>query len=318
MATTVLPSLTRKRRATPGLRWWHAVPRLPGRVAVLMYHRVHPDPHVLNVHPERFAAQMALLRELGEPIALGDLVDRLRSGFPLPSRAIVVTFDDGYRDNATHALPILKAHGIPATFFLTASHVGTRTPLWWDRVRLGLRGPLEVAQAWPELGRPTGTRGTEIDRVIRELKKLPTDRRLALIERICRPVDGGDRLMMTWDEVQTLLQAGMEVGSHTFTHPILARTEPAEARREIAHSKTFLEERLGVPIRHFAYPNGGRGDFTPAQKAMVAAAGYESAVSTVEGLVSRRSHPFALERMGIDGYHSLTRFALKVLGWREA
>ncbi len=130
---------------------WLASRFAPG-IRILMYHRVNEAPEYdqLNVSPERFDAQMAHLRRHCEVLSLAAAVTRLRHASPpvQPGRpSVVVTFDDGYRDNLVHALPILRKHDVPATIFITTDFTEQRlhhprygaSPgrlhLDWDEVR---------------------------------------------------------------------------------------------------------------------------------------------------------------------------------------
>lgn len=292
----------------------------PGRVPILMYHRVHPDRDVLSVSPERFALHMRVVRECFAPLSLSELTLHLRRGRPLPPRALVVTFDDGYRDNYTHAFPVLKAYGIPATFFVTTGLIGERRHFWWDRVRQGLKPEAAVSAAWPELGdRLRGrSRAEQVALVEEALKRVATVEARDRLELLCAPVVPETRGTMTWAELKEMAEAGMEIGSHTVTHPILANQDPAEAAWEVRHSKEVLERELGREVAHFAYPNGGRDDFSPALMRQIEAAGYVSACSTLEGFVSKRSDPFSLERIGIYSNLNVPAFLLKLAGIRRA
>lgn len=280
------------------------------RALILMYHRVHADPHVLSVSPERFEAQIRFLKEFCHPLSLSELVEALRHGRRLPPRSVVVTFDDGYRDNYTHAFPVLQAYGIPATFFVTSGMIQADQYFWWDRIQQSLKPPEEVAAQWPAVADALGEREREaqVAVVTEALKEVPTHAARELIERICEPSRPPERQTMTWDEIRVMADAGMEIGSHSVTHPILSRQALEEAAWEVRASKETIERELGRPVRHFAYPNGRSCDFPAELIAHLEACGYESAASAVEGAVTRRSVPFALERIGIYHDPSMRRF----------
>jgi peptidoglycan/xylan/chitin deacetylase (PgdA/CDA1 family) len=127
-------------------------------VPILMYHAVAPDPNDatrgLSVTPEAFAAQMELVGDLGlTPVGTADLAARWRAGRPLPSRPVLVTFDDGYAGVHRHALPVLAKHGFTATLFVSTGWLrgphdtggALDTMLDWDQVR-------ELAAAGLEIG----------------------------------------------------------------------------------------------------------------------------------------------------------------------
>lgn len=287
---------------------------LPDRVPILMYHRVHPEPYELCISPAQFEAQMRFLREAFQPVSLTRLVWHLKKGESLPDRAVVVTFDDGYLDNYTHALPLLLAYGIPATFFVASGHIEETRSFWWDRIRRGLRSEAEVIAAWPAIASALRDqpRSEQIQRVTEALKLLPSAEAAELIPLIARPAQPSQRETMTWSELGAMQAAGMEIGSHTVTHPILARQPFEEASWEILHSKRVLEDRLGSSVLHFSYPNGRPCDFSAQLVSVLKAAGYESACATVEGPVNRHSDRFALPRIGIYHSHRLRHLLLKL------
>lgn len=109
-----------------------------------------------------------------------------------------------------------------------------------------------------------------------------------------------DRLM-DWSGVKEWLAAGNEVGAHTRTHPRLTAIPLAEAREEIIGSKKILEDRLGIPIRHFCYPYGS---FNAALRDIVAEAGFDTAVTTKPGLHQPADDPLTINRLGARA-HSL-------------
>jgi len=104
--------------------------------------------------------------------------------------------------------------------------------------------------------------------------------------------------MLSWEEIEEMVEGGVEIGSHTLDHPVLSRLTVAEAERQIVESRDRLAARLNRPIRFFSYPNGKREDVTSAVQELVRAAGYRGAVSTIEGRARASSDPFLLERVG--------------------
>ena len=230
------------------------------QVRVLYYHSISDAPIRSSVSPAAFAAQMEQLAQHYRVLSLSEAVDRLASRRPVPDRSVVVTLDDGFRDNHEHALPVLTRLAIPATVFLTVGYIGT------DRL-------------------PTLTR----------------------TDFMPRPLD--------WGQVKDMQARGVEFGSHTLTHPMLATVTADVARREIAESKRVLEDRLGAAVPFFCYP---RGDFNEAVQRMVSASGYRGACSTLPGLNSPRTNLYALRRTYISRHDSITEFAKKMAGASDA
>lgn len=285
----------------------HAYPSTrAGRLLILIYHRVRPcrDPMFPGeVDACRFDWQLSLLRRYCRPIELRDAVRGLRDD-SLPPRSVAVTFDDGYADNVTVALPILQRHGIPATFFIAPGFLdGGR--MWNDSIIEAVRrAPGEsldltnFGQGVVPLG-PEAARGRIAESIIGAVKRLAPQIRLDHVNQLCRrigidlPVD----LMLTTDQVRLLANAGQEIGAHTMTHPILRTLSDDVARAEIQLSREALERITGRPVRAFAFPNGRPGDdYTARDCDLVRDLGFEFALSTRPGAASSRSDVYQLPR----------------------
>jgi peptidoglycan/xylan/chitin deacetylase (PgdA/CDA1 family) len=287
----------------------HALPATrASRLLILIYHRVPERPDAmfqLEICAERFDWQMALLRRHCHPIGLGEGVRRLREG-TLPPRAVAVTFDDGYADNATVALPILQHYAVPATFFVATAFLdGGR--MWNDTVietvrradghELDLRGlGLEIEA----LG-DAAARGTLAQKILRTVKHLHPAERLAKVEALREQIGAPlpDDLMMTTAQVCRLAEAGMEVGAHTVNHPILRTLPDEQATAEIRDNRARLEQITGRAVTAFAYPNGRPGDdYTRRDRDLVESLGFDHAVSTTLGAATAQSDLFQLPRFG--------------------
>jgi len=277
------------------------------RLSILIYHRVLPEIDEIfpnEVTAQRFDSQMALLRQTFNPLPLTEAVARLMAG-TLPSRAACITFDYGYADNLTLALPILQRHGLPATFFI-APHYLNGGRMFNDTVIEAIRSSREDAidlstlgLGQHVLGSPQAKR-TAISKVLPQVKYLPLDEREDKVMALARMVSDQplpNDLMMTTAQLKGLHAAGMEIGGHTARHPILAKLDDSAAQKEIANGKEFLECLLGEKIKLFAYPNGKPGlDYLPHQASIVRKLGFDAAVSTQPGVATRASDPFQLPR----------------------
>jgi peptidoglycan/xylan/chitin deacetylase (PgdA/CDA1 family) len=280
-----------------------------GRLSILDLHRVEAAPDPLfpeTMDAARFDALCGWLRSLFNVVPLTEAVARLQSG-TLPARALAITFDDGYADNHDLALPILQRHGLTATFFIATGFLdGGR--MWNDTIiesfrttpstKLDLRDLLGAESAVYRLEN-TMARRAALDDVIGRVKYLPVPQRLALVGRIAERARARlpDDLMLTSTQLVALRRAGMQIGAHTMTHPILATLDRQAASAEIAGSKRFLENLLGEPITLFAYPNGKPGeDYHAESVAAVRSAGFDAAVSTTRGAADRSTDPFQLPR----------------------
>jgi peptidoglycan/xylan/chitin deacetylase (PgdA/CDA1 family) len=256
------------------LRWVHR--RRRPHILVLAYHRVTPDDDMaacaypaMHVAASTFRAQLRALRQMYRVIPMTELQALLQGARPLDAPVAVITFDDGYRDNARVALPILIEENLPATFFVSLDFVDRARPFWFDRlaVAAGACGSATAATLGAEAGLPprlvaalvaSQPFAQRVRAAAAYLKTLPDGEREAVVAALERavsvPAAGAEP--MTWDEVRGLRAAGMQVGAHGVRHGILTRMPAAEARREIADSVTAIAERVGAPVTEFAYPNG--------------------------------------------------------------
>jgi peptidoglycan/xylan/chitin deacetylase (PgdA/CDA1 family) len=277
-----------------------------GRLSILIYHRVLVQRDLLfpeECDVQHFDEQMRQLVACFNVIPLSEAVRALGRG-TLPPRAACITFDDGYADNADVALPILRRHGLPATFFVAAGFLdGGR--MWNDTVielvRCAPGESLDLSKIG--LGRfkigDVPQRRKTIIHLIDKLKYSPIEERQAKVDEMCAliPVIPPDNLMMTSDQLRALHAAGMEIGGHTVNHPILARTEDSLARSEIANGKEMLEAIIRGPVQIFAYPNGKPGhDYLCQHPKMVKRLGFDAAVSTAHGTATFGSDVYQLPR----------------------
>jgi peptidoglycan/xylan/chitin deacetylase (PgdA/CDA1 family) len=277
-----------------------------GSLLVLMYHRVFAqrDP-LLAEEPdaETFAAHMDLVRSLFNVLPLSEAVDRLKAG-ALPPRAACITFDDGYANNLTVAAPILAARKLPATVFVTTRYLnGGR--MWNDTVIETVRHASEELDLTKlGLGKyvldSMDARRAAVDELLKKLKYLEPSARLERVDAIAAHV-GADLprdLMLTDGQVRELRGAGIEIGAHTLTHPILTRTDDDRAREEIRRSKLELEDIVGERITTFAYPNGRPAvDYSAQHVAFAREAGFTAAFSTAWGRADRRTDLYQLPRV---------------------
>ena len=264
------------------------------RLSIFIFHRVltRIDP-LFPGEPDvrRFNEVLSWIARWLQVIPLDDAVSRLRNG-SLPARAAAITFDDGYADNATHALPVLQHHAMTATFFVATSFLdGGR--MWNDSVIEAVRAfrgdRLDLSPAG--LGSycldSLDQRRIAIDTLLGRIKYLgPRERHEAVahvIDRVQARLP--DDLMMRSDQVLALKKAGMQIGAHTCSHPILARVPDSHALSEISRSKETLESLLDEAVGLFAYPNGKPNtDYAARHVAMVRQAGFAAAVSTAPGV----------------------------------
>lgn len=290
-----------------------------GRLSILLYHRVLAVADEYNgwdVTAQEFEQQMRVLRERLAPLPLAEALDRLATR-SLPPGAVCVTFDDGYADNADVALPILQRTGVPATFFVATGYVdGGR--MWNDTVAEAIRhwkdAALDVGWGPIPVTTPADKRAA-IGQVLQRWKYLPLAERGARADELARSanVPRHATLMMTSEQIRGLRAAGMDIGAHTVSHPILAGIDDRDATREIVESRRFLTDLLREPVPLFAYPNGKPGrDYGARDVAAVRDAGFRAAVSTAWGVAASDADLFQLPRF-TPWDRSPFRFSLRLI-----
>jgi len=226
-------------------------PVLSALVPILMYHSVRPIDFKttnafvssLTLPPTEFERELIYLKSRGfTSITLQDLAQHLKGELPLPSKPVILTFDDGFQNDYQYAFPLLKTYGFTGTFFIITGLIGH-----------------------PEY--------------------------------------------MTWGQVVDLERSGMEIGSHTITHPDLTRMTPVVRDSQLTESKQTLEEKLGVPITALSYPGGAFNDDVVAAARR---AGYDVAVTTRYGATPPAGKPMEVSRLRIQGTDQLGAFKWKI------
>jgi peptidoglycan/xylan/chitin deacetylase (PgdA/CDA1 family) len=230
------------------------------KVGIVLYHSVRRDV---------FESHLKILKRNYNLIPLDSLTEALCTGDwgPIPSNAMVITFDDGVKD-LYELRGLLATNGVPAMVYLVSDLVGTHRHFWFNEIQ-----DLQVVE---------------------QLKREPNRERLAYLRSHAGYTDHkeyDDRQTLSIDEVSDLMTCGVEFGCHTASHPILPACEDLVAEQEIVAAKTELERRIGSPVEHFSYPNG---DYTARDEELVRRAGYRSARTTDRGLNYRGTSPYHL------------------------
>ena len=291
-----------------------------GGMQILLYHGVRPQKDLISADirqkhvPEAtFRRQLAWLKQHGRCVSLESVLAMLRGEEPWDARAFAITFDDGYANNAAVAAPILKEHGMTATFFLTTGFLDGTHRLWVDRFETAFH---KLAANQPAKDRARG------DTKLREqMKRVPVEERERVLQQMeadAGPVAWPDLYRaMTWDDARRLQNDGFTLGAHTITHPNLSRCSTEEQEAEIITSKQRIEKETGKPCLHFAFPNGQPGDWDETTLDIIRQAGFESCSTTVDGPVGRTSDPLLLPRITVDSGDDFLKFRLTVNGWRS-
>jgi len=278
---------------------------------------------------ERLDEYMCYLVRHFRVVSLDELEFDLRHNLVRPS-TVAVTVDDGYRDVFTLAAPVFRRYRIPASLFVVSDFVGGGRWIWTDRFRFVFdqapRGRVDVhhrGSAYAvEIRDERDRHATEFGWRERA-KGMSVAERDDLLDafahawRIEIPMEPAPEYRpMSWAELHELASEGFDIGGHTRTHPILSRIPPHLLGDEIGACKELIESEIGAPVRHFAYPNGRREDYSASAVRAVVRAGYTAAVTSVPGGNTPSTSPFELNRLGADA-DDLAHFAQYVSGFEQ-
>lgn len=306
------------------------------QLIILCYHRITKSGDETTVSipgncvdEKQFDKQMNLLRTLYNPISQEQLTNYVNGKESLPEYPILVTFDDGYKDNYTNAYPILRKYKIPATIFLTTGYTN----------RLIIPGDDYISIA---------AKKTNIQKIVLSeseiLHLMNNDEKRIAVKKLWdiwnsllkkRDIKGQGKylqqlkdmfkvdistinnLFMTWEEIKKLNNDGMSVGAHTVKHKILSLLSSDEIVSEITESKLEIEKHLGEKIVAFAYPNGKRNDYNQKCVDILKDNSFTYAVTTELGAnkLYNNTSPFELKRVCISYNDNLNMFKAKISGW---
>lgn len=315
-----------------GRKWRN---RLSPGALILLYHRVaelDSDPQQLQVSPANFAEHLRILKEIATPISLQELTQSLRAR-KVPSRSVVVTFDDGAADNLLAAKPLLERADVPATVFIATGYMKTAREYWWDEVErlvlqsVELPATLNLAvdgklHQWDLSARGDGpTLRHQLYRsLIDVFYPLPAAERFEQLDYL--KSWAGDVTLsrdthrpLTPEEVKQLADGGqVEIGAHTVSHSMLSALPASVQRDEIEQSKKDLEGVLGFPVRSFAYPFGTLSDYTRETVSIVKQLGFDCACSNFKDVVQPGADVFQLPRLIVRDWKP-EEFANRVVNW---
>jgi peptidoglycan/xylan/chitin deacetylase (PgdA/CDA1 family) len=313
------------------------------RPAVLTYHGVLPagykivDPGLDGslVSADSFRSQLQFLKSRYNLISPQAFLLWCECGHELPPGSVLLTCDDGLRNSLLDMLPILQEQGLRCLFFVTgASLANAPTMLWYEELYLMfVAGRENFTLDLPEIGVQANIGDKEKRRLwwdlVRRLSRYDSDRRCALLGNIrmelglserwnadyCEdPVRSRRFLVLNPAELQQLASAGMGIGAHTISHPMLSQLSPELAWSEISDSKHNLEQALGQEISAFAYPFGDSFSVRPRELEMAERAGFQCAFVNVGGGFGSRTPKFALPRVHVTAEMNLAELEAHISG----
>jgi peptidoglycan/xylan/chitin deacetylase (PgdA/CDA1 family) len=294
---------------------------MPARLTILAGHCVSGRsnaalPKDMKIRAEDLERILSFLQRHFELVTVGAGVRSLDLG---PRRSMVaLSMDDGYKDNHTLLLPLLKRVGCSATVYLESAPLDERSLNWTHKFFHALKelGPERFVQRYCALSRDRAANAKLAEhqggsaRAAYHLKRIlkyevEPQERTRVVDELFHACGGVERelcdaLYMNWEDARALDAAGIELGAHTVHHEILSRLDAAGCEREIAGSKAALERGLGHPLESFAYPFGRRWDYHAQAQASAAAAGFASATNTHAGVNLPATGRMELRRIMID------------------
>jgi peptidoglycan/xylan/chitin deacetylase (PgdA/CDA1 family) len=296
------------------------------RLRTLTYHRIldgdaaaKVNPSLVSASPAAFDRQMAHLRRHYRVISADDVVAALRFRRPLPDRAVLITFDDGYRDFGDTAWPILRKHRLPATVFVASDYPDhPERSFWWDRLfRAFSRARVPSVHAnglgFLRLDAPE-TRMASLRTVQERLKRLPHADAMRLVDDLCRDLDARIEpaaSVLTWKELRGLYDDGVSIGGHTRSHPAMDRLDAESVAEEVRGCRADIARHLGMTPTVFAYPFGAHNDVAVEA---VRDAGFEAAFTCLDGHSDlETTDPMRLHRTNITPRTSTLIFRVRLL-----
>jgi peptidoglycan/xylan/chitin deacetylase (PgdA/CDA1 family) len=282
---------------------------------ILFYHRFHKETESRGLLPslsvEDFRKQVRHIKKLYNVMTMDQLADTTRNHRAFQGPSVVLTIDDGYRDNYDLAYPVLRRYGVPATIFLTTGLIGTNRRLWVDEIEYALMTTSKRQLIFRKLLGNTvvdisTTRGKTLAEkmLFQSMLRRDNSERGSLLKELseileCAVSEKEDRArtMLNWSEVEEMVEGRITFGAHTVTHPFLPVMIREAVETEISESKDKIELHTRKRVRHFAVPNGKREDITQDVLTICREKGFDTVVMTESGIVSSESDCFMLKRV---------------------
>jgi peptidoglycan/xylan/chitin deacetylase (PgdA/CDA1 family) len=311
----------------------------PGGYAVVNYHGVVPADHFPSDHsveeifldanlvrPETLRQQLQFLKAHYNVVPPEDFRAWIEQGKQLPPRAVLVTCDDGLVNTLTDMLPVLQSEGVPCLFFVTgASSSDKPGMLWYEELYLLMRARpldgLDLQLPVEEAAEPSESFQARWWSTVRRASRLDASARadwMGLVRNHCdgMPVVRSERRwrLLNIAELRALAEAGMTIGAHTLSHPVLSLCGHEEARREIRESKSDIERVLGRPVWAFAYPFGNPSTIGERELGLAQEAGFACAFLNVEHWRTGPANSFGLPRIHVTANTTLPEFAAHLSG----
>ncbi len=297
-----------------------------GKALVLMYHRFSLGEGGPGLPVGVFREQLDYLATHYQVVPLSYLAMLLNSGRAVPPRTAVITIDDAYRDAYTVAFPVLRARHLPATVFVVSGFTDRTSWIWTDKLRylMTAAAPDMLEQAIGSMPAEVGSAGRRsraglaatVNAEMKRLEDHAKDEAIAAMAQrlgVTLPEAPPEAYApIDWDQAREMDEAGVEIGSHTATHPLLTKVDAGRLRRELEDSRARIEDQLHRRVNLFCYPNGS---LNAEVRQAVRRAGYMCAVTSHPGFNDDRSDVFALRRISTET--DLPRFIQSTSGFER-
>ena len=297
---------------------------------ILKYHRMRPaGREVLSnqaggefsagIGARQFEAHLRLITRWFKPIPMAEMGWAVAQKKALPDKAVALTFDDGYRDNYEVAYPLLKRYGVPASFFVCPGLIDSHQGFWWDEiyalVEKTTATELDVEKLIQGSGLPSGHHNGVLslltgqqkisagESLVAQGKQMSPHMLTIFLERLNETlgaqVDSNlqKQTLMNWDEIREMHHDGMEIGSHTMTHPMLTQVSESVMRTELSEARVRLSEVLGTAPAGFVYPSGA---FSASARNIVREAGHIYACTSQSGFIGGTADQHLLPRVNVS------------------
>ncbi|RBP25687.1 polysaccharide deacetylase [Marinobacter pelagius] len=287
---------------------------------ILMYHRVSDNINERALAVELFRKHINIIKKDFHPMTLRSLLEANENG-AIPNNAVALTFDDGYSDFAEQAFPILRDAKVPATLFVTTGFVDRDIWLWPDQIRYAIDNTNKHVLNHPAFHEQFYVKSNpkRIWNIFADYcLKIQNDEKIDLIEELFSSLEvhfpekaPKEYEAVSWDQIKRMVADGLDVGSHSNSHPILTKVHQDQLISELETSKKILEKKLGRTIDIFCYPNGQDSDFDENIKSAIQSCGYKYAVCAYPA-----KYPLQ-DKMNINRYpagESIDAFQKRVYG----
>lgn len=279
------------------------------------YHRIRHDggnsytpfdDNVFGLTAAEFRKQLRWLKENVDLVSEEELIRDLKGQRRGKRLSVLITFDDGYRDNYTIAYPIMQEMGIPGIFFIPYDIIEQRSLGWWDLIAYVIKNcgkeSIKFEGRDIRFDKHRSYWVTYFQELAKTQSKSRIESMIQVLSNSCEvslpgpEVQGAE--LMTWDQIREIAGADNAIGSHTNNHPVLANEDRQTQEEEIKRSKELIEHKIGREVRSIAYPVGNIQHFNEDSVALAKESGYHIGFSYKTGCnVWGRIDPYRIRRI---------------------